>query len=121
MWLLRWLGRLLWRIVTFLFAIVGGAVVVSAVLVGLALIAIPIPGLKHEPLPSSMVLTMTIDGKLGSSEHESLTSALRSRRLGLEDAIAALARAETDPQVKGLMLDVGRASPGLAEIGRAHV
>lgn len=115
MWLLRWLGRLLWRIVTFLFAIVGGAVVVSAVLVGLALIAIPIPGLKREPLPSSMVLTMTIDGKLGSSEHESLTSALRSRRLGLEDAIAALARAETDPQVKGLMLDVGRASPGLAE------
>ncbi|MBL8687884.1 MAG: signal peptide peptidase SppA [Rhodospirillaceae bacterium] len=115
MWLLRWLGRLLWRIVTFLFAIVGGAVVVSAVLVGLALIAIPIPGLKREPLPSSMVLTMTIDGKLGSSEDESLVSALRSRRLGLEDAIAALARAETDPKVKGLMLDVGRASPGLAE------
>jgi len=115
MWLLRWLGRLLWRIVTFLFAIVGGAVVVSAVLVGLALIAIPIPGLKREPLPSSMVLTMTIDRKLGSSEDESLVSALRSRRLGLEDAIAALARAETDPQVKGLMLDLGRASPGLAE------
>ncbi len=115
MWLLRWLGRVVWRILTFLFAIVGGTVVAMAVLVAIALFVVPIPGIKRESLPSSMVLTLTIDGKLGSSDDESLLSALRSRRLGLEDAIAALTRAETDPKVKGLLLDLGRASPGLAE------
>lgn len=115
MWLLRWLGRLVWRVISFLFAIVGGAVVVTAILVAIALFVVPIPGLKREPLPNSMVLTLTIDDKLGSSEDDSLVRAFRSHRLGLEDAVAALARAEADPKVKGLMLDVGRASPGLAE------
>ncbi|MBM3547102.1 MAG: signal peptide peptidase SppA [Alphaproteobacteria bacterium] len=115
MWLLRWLGRLVWRVVTVFLALVGAAVVSTAILVGLALVVVPIPGFEPQRLPQSMVLTLTIDGRLGASEGEGLARALRGRRLGLEDAIAALARAETDPQVNGIVLDVGRASPGLAE------
>lgn len=115
MWLLRWLGRLVWRVFTVVLALVGAAVVSLAVIVALALFVVPIPGLEPQRLPQSMVLTLTLDGRLGASESESLSRALRGRRLGLEDAIAALTRAETDAQVKGLVLDVGRASPGLAE------
>ncbi|MBM3533164.1 MAG: signal peptide peptidase SppA [Alphaproteobacteria bacterium] len=115
MWLLRWLGRLVWRVVTVLLALVGAAVVSLAIAVGLALYVVPIPGLEPQRLPKSMVLTLTLDGRLGASDGGSLTRALRGRRLGLEGVIAGLTRAETDPQVKGLVLDVGRASPGLAE------
>ena len=115
MMLLRWLGRLLWRIVSVLLAVVGAVVVGFAVIVGLAFFVVPIPGLKPASLPSSMVLTVTIDGKLGSSDSDSLGRALRSRNLGLEDALAALARAETDGAVKGILLDLSRASPGLGE------
>ena len=115
MWLMRWLGRLVWRIATVLFAVVGAVVVAAAVVVGLASLVVPIPGLEPARLPSSMVLTLTLEGKLGSSDGDGLARAFRSRRLGLEDAIAALTRAETDAQVKGIVLDLGRASPGLAE------
>ncbi len=115
MWLLRWLGRIVWRVVSVLLALVGAVVVGFAIVVGFALFVVPIPGLKREPLPASMVLTVTLEGKLGSSDDESLLRTFRNRRLGLEDAVAALARAETDANVKGIVLDVGRASPGLAE------
>ncbi len=115
MMLLRWLGRLLWRILSFFLAIIGAIVVGFAVVAGLALVVIPIPGFEKAKLPASMVLTLTIDGKLGTSDSDSLGRALRSRNLGLEDAIAALARAEADPAVKGLLVDLSRASPGLGE------
>lgn len=115
MMLLRWLGRLLWRILSFFLAIIGAIVVGFAVVAGLALVVIPIPGFQPAKLPASMVLTLTIDGKLGTSDSDSLGRALRSRNLGLEDAIAAFARAETDPAVKGILVDLSRASPGLGE------
>jgi protease IV len=115
MWLLRWLGRLVWRVVSVLLAVIGAAVVTIAVVVGLAALFVPLPGLDPGRLPQAMVLTLTIDGKLGSSDGETLARAFRSRRIGLEDTLAALARAENDPQVKGIVVDVGRASPGLAE------
>ncbi len=115
MMLLRWLGRLLWRILSFFLAIIGAIVVGFAVVAGLALVVIPIPGFQPTKLPAAMVLTLTIDGKLGTSDSDSLGRALRSRNLGLEDAIAAFARAETDPAVKGILVDLSRASPGLGE------
>ena len=115
MMLLRWLGRLLWRILSFFLAIIGAIVVGLAVVAGLALVVIPIPGFQPTKLPAAMVLTLTIDGKLGTSDSDSLGRALRSRNLGLEDAIAAFARAETDPAVKGILVDLSRASPGLGE------
>lgn len=115
MMLLRWLGRLLWRIVSVILTVVGAIVVGFAVVVGLAFIALPIPGLEPAKLPSSLVLTLTIEGKLGSSDSDGLGRAFRGRNLGLEDAIAALARAEADGTVKGILLDLSRATPGLSE------
>src|SRR5690349_10510599 len=114
--MLRWIARLLRRLVVLLLALVGAAVVTLTVLILLALFVVPVPGFDTGRLPQSIVLALTIDGKLGSSDKEGFVRAFRGGRLGIEDAIGALTMAETDASVKGVMLDLSRASPGLAEV-----
>src|SRR5215212_3551523 len=114
--MLRWIARMLRRVVVVILALVGAIVVTLTGLALLALFVNPVPGIdRPSRLPTSMVLALTIDGKMGSSDKEGLGRAFGSGRLGLEDALAALTRAETDAEVKGLLLDLSRASPGLAE------
>lgn len=114
--MLRWIARGLRRIVVVLLAMIGAAGVIVGGLALLAIYVIPVPGMDRGALPASMVLTLTLDDKLGSSAGGgALDRLFGGGRIGLEDALAALAGAETDGRIKGVFLDLSRAHPGLAE------
>src|SRR5258708_2265635 len=111
--MLRWIGRFIWRLVVFLFAVVGGAVVSLAVVVALVYLWISTVG--DNRLPSRIVLSLRPDAARAAEEAGGLSSLLPLRRQTVEDVVDGLERAEHDDRVQGLFLDASAVSAGMAE------
>src|SRR5437762_2877305 len=101
--MLRWLGRLFRRLLVFLFALVGGAVVSLAAIAGL--VYLWISTVSDGRLPERMVLSLTPDAAASVEEAGEFYRLLPIKRLSTEDIVDALERAERDDRVRGLFLD----------------
>jgi protease-4 len=114
--MLRWLSRVLLRLLFVLFALVG-AMLASALALG-AIVYFALSSFGDTRLPSRMVLLLQPDAAVAAEEVGSFSrfsQLLPFRRLGVEDILDALERAETDDRVRGVLLDASAVTSGMAE------